>query len=62
MSKQKRQELLHHWVDKYDNDVELKQKELDLLKAAKAKDYERLLELTRLVKQPTSKKIYYICL
>jgi len=44
----KRQELLHDWVDKYDNEVDMKQKELDLLKAAKAADYERLLELTRL--------------
>ena len=36
-------------MEKYDSDVEAKQKELDLLKAAKAKDLERLQELTRLV-------------
>jgi len=45
---EKRQELLQQWIDKYENDVEAKTKELDLLKAAKAKDLERLQELTRL--------------
>jgi len=46
---QKRQELLQFWIDKHESDVEQKQKELDLLKSAKAKDLERLQELTRLV-------------
>ena len=47
---QKRQDLLQYWIDKHENDVDLKQKELDLLKAAKAKDFERLQELKRLVR------------
>jgi len=46
---QKRQELLQFWIDKHESDVEQKQRELDLLKSAKAKDAERLQELTRLV-------------
>jgi len=46
---QKRQELLQFWIDKHESDVEQKQRELDLLKSAKAKDLERLQELTRLV-------------
>ena len=50
MTLQKRQELLQFWIDKHESDVEQKQKELDLLKSAKAKDLERLQELTRLVK------------
>jgi kinesin family protein 6/9 len=45
---EKRQELLEFWINKYEVDVEQKQKDLDLLKAAKAKDLERLQELTRL--------------
>ena len=49
MMLQKRQELLQFWIDKHESDVEQKQKELDLLKSAKAKDLERLQELTRLV-------------
>lgn len=44
---EKRQELLQFWIDKHETDVEAKQRELDLLKAAKAKDLERLQELTR---------------
>ena len=36
-------------MEKYDKDVEQKQKELDILKASKAKDLERLQELTKLV-------------
>ncbi len=41
--------MTEFWMDKYDKDVEQKQKELDILKASKAKDLERLQELTRLV-------------
>ena len=37
------------WMEKYDKDVEAKQHELDVLKASKAKDLERLQELTKLV-------------
>jgi len=40
---------LQFWIDKHESDVEQKQRELDLLKSAKAKDLERLQELTRLV-------------
>merc|ERR1711976_468206 len=42
------QKMMEHWMDKYDKDVEAKQKELDILKASKAKDLERLQELTKL--------------
>ena len=41
--------MMDYWMDKYDKDVEAKQKELDILKASKAKDLERLQELTKLV-------------
>ena len=36
-------------MEKYDKDVEAKQHELNVLKASKAKDLERLQELTKLV-------------
>ena len=36
-------------MNKYDVDVEAKQKELDILIASKAKDLQRLQELTKLV-------------
>jgi len=36
-------------MEKYDKDVEAKQKELDILKASKAKDLERLQYLSKLV-------------
>lgn len=36
------------WMAKYDEDVEKKQHELDVLKASKAKDLERLQDLTKL--------------
>lgn len=42
------QKMVEHWMEKYDKDVEAKQKELDILKASKAKDLERLQELTKL--------------
>lgn len=41
------EEKVEHWMEKYDNDVEAKQKELDSLKAAKASDLMRLQELTQ---------------
>lgn len=44
----KLQKLVEHWMEKYDKDVEQKQKQLDILKASKAKDLERLKELTKL--------------
>ena len=37
-------------MNKYDVDVEAKQKELDILIASKAKDLERLQDLTKLVR------------
>lgn len=37
------------WMEKYEKDVEAKQHELDVLKASKAKDLEKLQELTKLV-------------
>ncbi|ESO85151.1 hypothetical protein LOTGIDRAFT_146222, partial [Lottia gigantea] len=37
--------------EKYEKDVESKQHELDVLKASKAKDLERLQELTKLYKE-----------
>ena len=46
---QKLQKLVEHWMEKYDKDVEAKQKQLDILKASKAKDLERLKDLTKLV-------------
>jgi len=62
---QKRQELLQLWIDKHESDVEQKQKELDMLKSAKAKDLERLQELTRLVnrteKKHKIKKVSSVC-
>merc|ERR1711976_342171 len=42
------QKMVEHWMEKYEKDVEAKQKELDILKASKAKDLERLQELTKL--------------
>lgn len=42
------QKMVEHWMEKYEADVDQKQKELDILKASKAKDLERLQELTRL--------------
>ena len=51
------------WMEKYDKDVEAKQHELDVLKASKAKDLERLQELTKLVglldEELTSFSAYY---
>lgn len=37
------------WMEKYEKDVEAKQHELDVLKASKAKDLDKLQELTKLV-------------
>jgi len=37
------------WMEKYEKDVERKQHELDVLKTSKAKDLERLQELSKLV-------------
>ena len=41
------EEKVEHWMEKYDNDVEAKQAELDALKVAKAADLARLQELTQ---------------
>lgn len=39
------------WMEKYEKDVEAKQHELDVLKASKAKDLEKLQELTKLYRE-----------
>ena len=41
------EEKVEYWMEKYDNDVEAKQTELDNLKTAKANDLARLQELTQ---------------
>ena len=46
---QRLQKLVEHWMNKYDVDVEAKQKQLDVLIASKAKDLERLQDLTKTV-------------
>ena len=46
---QRLQKQVEHWMEKYDKDVEAKQKDLDILKASKAKDLERLQYLSKLV-------------
>ena len=38
-----------YWMEKFEKDKDAKQHELDVLKASKAKDLERLQELTKLV-------------
>jgi hypothetical protein len=43
------EQKVEYWMEKYDKDVEAKQHELDVLKASKSKDLERLQELTKLV-------------
>ena len=55
------------WMEKYDKDVEAKQHELDVLKASKAKDLERLQELTKLVSllwftASANGIIFYVCI
>ncbi len=47
---QELEQKVEYWMEKYDKDVEAKQHELDVLKASKAKDLERLQELTKLVR------------
>lgn len=42
---------MEYWMEKYDKDVENMQHDLDVLKQSKAKDLERLQELTKLVPQ-----------
>lgn len=42
---------LEFWIEKYETDKEAKQKELDTLKQTKAKDLEKLQELTKLYKE-----------
>ena len=43
------EEKVEYWMEKHEKDVEQKDKELNILKASKAKDLERLNELTKLV-------------
>lgn len=47
------------WMEKYETDVEDKQRELDILKASKAKDLERLQDLTKLVVNDYSVDLVY---
>lgn len=48
---QKLEGMIELWAGKYDQDMEKKERELNLLKTAKAKDVERLQDLTRLYKE-----------
>lgn len=41
------EEKVEYWMEKYDRDVEQKQRELDILKASKANDLAKLQELTQ---------------
>ena len=41
--------MVEHWRDKYEKDVDQKQTELNILTSSKAKDLDRLKELTKLV-------------
>lgn len=41
------EEKVEYWMEKYDRDVEQKQRELDILKASKANDLGKLQELTQ---------------
>jgi len=41
---------LEYWIAKYEKDTEEKTRELEILKGSKAKDLERLQELTKLVR------------
>ena len=43
------EQKVEYWMEKYDKDVEAKQHELDVLIASKAKDLEKLQDLTRTV-------------
>lgn len=40
---------LEYWIDKFEKDKDAKQHELDVLKATKAKDLERLQDLSKQV-------------
>lgn len=40
---------LEYWIDKFEKDKDAKQYELDVLKATKAKDLERLQDLSKQV-------------
>ena len=46
---QELEKKVDYWMEKYEKDVEAKQHELDVLKASKAKDLDKLQELTKLV-------------
>lgn len=48
---QKVEEKLEHWVDKYENDTDAKEEELDALKALKANNLEMLQRLATEVRQ-----------
>lgn len=53
LSKQKLEEKLEFWMEKFDKDTEMKQNELNALKAAKASDLAHLQELARTVRKQT---------
>ncbi|XP_012496673.1 PREDICTED: IQ domain-containing protein G [Propithecus coquereli] len=48
---QKLEEKLEFWMEKYDKDTEMKQNELNTLKAAKASDLARLQELAKMIRE-----------
>ena len=43
------QKMVVHWMERYEHDVEDKQKQLDELKQMKAKDLNKLRDLTKTV-------------
>ncbi|XP_045396038.1 dynein regulatory complex protein 9 isoform X3 [Lemur catta] len=48
---QKLEEKLEFWMEKYDKDTEMKQNELNALKAAKASDLARLQEYAKMIRE-----------
>uniref|UniRef100_A0A8C5P1V9 Dynein regulatory complex protein 9 n=1 Tax=Jaculus jaculus TaxID=51337 RepID=A0A8C5P1V9_JACJA len=51
LSKQKLEEKLEFWMEKFDKDTEAKQNELNALKAAKASDLSHLQELAKMIRE-----------
>lgn len=49
---------LEHWQTKYETDTEEKSRDLEILKTSKAKDLERLNELTKLVRDSQAKQLF----
>lgn len=51
LSKQKLEEKLEFWMEKFDKDTEMKQNELNALKAARAGDLAHLQDLAKTVRK-----------